>query len=119
MRMIFNPIGPQSRRPRREPRKPTNMTALDPNKTRVRDTLRRTNDPFSGTRLETWYAESADNVWSYERLEIPGTPWVTFHNPTNVECGYHGSLDAAREATALGISAANLQRILDERKAAS
>lgn len=50
---------------------------------------------------ECWAAESPDGVWSYRRLELPGTPWELTHNPSGGSVWY-GSLRAARAAVADG-----------------
>lgn len=52
-------------------------------------------------RMEVWSATSVDGVWSYERDEVPGTPWIVKHVPTG-RWYYEPSLPKARAATASG-----------------
>ena len=66
---------------------------------------------FRTGRLETWSAKSRDGLWTYERLEITGTPWAVIHVPTGIEGDWHGTLTAAREATANGSALAYIERI--------
>jgi len=70
---------------------------------------------FRSGRLETWQAESRDGVWRYDRLELPGTPWMTVHLPTSTEGDWYGTLDAAREATADGRALEYVERLLAAR----
>lgn len=66
---------------------------------------------FNGRRVETWSAVSADGTWKYERLEIAGTPWSVLHVPSGIEGNWHGTLTAAREATASGAALAYVETI--------
>ncbi len=57
-------------------------------------------------QTQVWGAESVARVpgtdrplWTYTRLEQPGTPWVTTYGPTGQDT-YDGSLPAARRWTA-------------------
>ena len=86
-----------ARRPRRE------LTPLDPAKTKK---YARFNRPGS----EVWEAASADGVWAYNRIEIPGTPWAVTHIPTGIEAMQHGSLPNARAATADGRALRDVER---------
>lgn len=65
---------------------------------------------FRSGQLEAWAAESRDGIWRYARLEISGTPWVVIHIPTGIEGNWHGTLTAAREATANGTALADIER---------
>jgi hypothetical protein len=60
-------------------------------------------------QMEIWEAVSADDVWTYQRLEIPGTPWEVTHVPTG-RSYWVGSLPKARAATASGHALAYLDR---------
>jgi hypothetical protein len=66
---------------------------------------------FRGRRVETWAAASKDGTWTYERLEISGTPWSVTHVPTGLEADWYGTLTAAREATANGSALACVERL--------
>lgn len=65
-------------------------------------------NPDTG-RDEIWYAESADGLWLYERVEETGTPWVVTFTPTGQE-EWLGSLPAARRWTASGDALVFLRR---------
>jgi hypothetical protein len=67
---------------------------------------------FRSGRLEAWEAVSRDGVWAYARLEISGTPWETRHLPTDTAGDWHGTLTAARAATASGSALAYVERVL-------
>lgn len=68
---------------------------------------------FRSGRLEAWEAVSRDGVWRYDRLEgVPGTPWLVVHLPTGTEGNWHGTLTAARRATADGSALADIERRL-------
>lgn len=58
-------------------------------------------------QMQTWAAESTDGVWTYQRLDIPGTPWEVTHKPTG-RSYWIGSLPKARAATASGAALAYL-----------
>lgn len=47
-------------------------------------------------RVEMWSARSRDGVWSFERVEEPGTPWLVFHRDVQGWYGSFGSLSKAR-----------------------
>ena len=64
-----------------------------------------------GGELENWSAKSRDGVWTYERVEISGTPWAVTHVPTGLEADWYGTLPAARAATADGSALACVERI--------
>lgn len=49
-------------------------------------------------RMEVWSAVSTDGVWTYVRLESPGTPWQVHHVPTD-RSYLDRSLPRARRAT--------------------
>lgn len=66
---------------------------------------------FRSGRLENWSAKSRDGVWTFERLEISGTPWSVKHVPSGIEGNWHGTLTAAREATANGSALEYVERI--------
>jgi hypothetical protein len=66
---------------------------------------------FRSGRMEAWQAVSRDGVWRYDRLEVSGTPWMVVHLPTSIEGDWHGTLNAAREATADGRALATVERI--------
>jgi hypothetical protein len=66
---------------------------------------------FRSGRLEAWEARSDDGVWLYRRLEISGTPWSVVHVPSAIEANWHGTLTAAREATASGSALAAVERV--------
>lgn len=68
--------------------------------------------PSPRGRMETWEARSDDGVWLYERLEIPGTPWLVSHLPSRTEGHFYGTLDDAREATASGAATAYVELLL-------
>jgi hypothetical protein len=67
--------------------------------------------PTCSGRMEAWQAISRDGAWRYDRLEVSGTPWMVVHLPTSIEGDYHGTLNAAREATADGRAMATVERI--------
>jgi hypothetical protein len=67
---------------------------------------------FRSGRVENWAAVSADGVWKYARLEVSGTPWSVLHVPSGTEGNWHGTLTAAREATANGSALAYVERLL-------
>jgi hypothetical protein len=67
---------------------------------------------FRSGRLENWSAKSRDGVWTFERLEISGSPWEPTHVPTGVAADWYGTLTAAREATANGVALASVERQL-------
>jgi hypothetical protein len=50
-------------------------------------------------RREIWAAGSADRVWLFRRVEMPGTPWETTHLPTGL-IDYQGTLKDARSRAA-------------------
>jgi len=50
-------------------------------------------------RVQIWGARSRDGVWTYERTEERGTPWVITHTPTG-KSTYASSLPSARRSTA-------------------
>ncbi len=61
--------------------------------------------PGDATRQEIWYAESAATIpgtdrplWTYERQEEPGTPWIVTYSPTG-QVEDFGSLRDARRWT--------------------
>lgn len=66
---------------------------------------------FRSGRIENWAAVSADGVWKYERLELAGTPWQVEHAPTGILGDWHGTLTAARAATADGSALGAVERI--------
>jgi hypothetical protein len=66
---------------------------------------------FRSGRLENWSAKSRDGVWKYERIEDTGTPWSVVHVPSGIEGHWHGTLTAAREATANGSALEYVERI--------
>lgn len=86
----------RTRRPRRE-LTPVDITARFPS--------------FRTGRLETWSAKSRDGLWTYERIEDTGTPWEITHAPTGISTDWHGTLGAARAATANGSALAYVKRI--------
>lgn len=47
----------------------------------------------------THAAFSADGRYSYEHLDVPGTPWVITDEIEQVQVGWCGSLPKARRAT--------------------
>lgn len=63
-------------------------------------------NPRTGRR-EIWDAVSADGIWTYVRLELPGTPWEVTHVPTG-RSYWIGSLPQARAKTASGQALAYL-----------
>lgn len=67
---------------------------------------------FRTGRLENWSAVSRDAIWRFERFEIAGTPWITVHVPTGTEGPWHGTLTAARAATADGSALEYVERLL-------
>jgi hypothetical protein len=87
----------RSRRPRRE-LTPADVTQRMP--------------PFGGGRPQAWQARSRDGIWRYDRLEISGTPWLVVHLPTSTEGSWHGTLSAARQATADGSALEYVERLL-------
>jgi hypothetical protein len=54
---------------------------------------------FRSGRLETWSAVSTDGRWTYERLEITGTPWEITDTHTGEQI-WAASLPKARRWTA-------------------
>jgi hypothetical protein len=66
---------------------------------------------FRSGRLENWSAKSRDGVWTFERLEIAGTPWSIRHVPSGIEADWCGTLPAAREMTANGSALASVERM--------
>jgi hypothetical protein len=66
---------------------------------------------FRSGRPEAWAAASRDGLWTYERLEISGTPWEARHVPTGIAGPWYGTLTAARAATADGTALAAVERI--------
>jgi hypothetical protein len=50
-------------------------------------------------RVQVWGAKSRDGVWTYERTEEAGTPWVITHVSTG-KSTYASSLPGARRSTA-------------------
>lgn len=66
---------------------------------------------FRTGRVESWEAKSRDGVWSYERLEIAGTPWQVTHLPTATAGDWYGTLTAAREGTANGSALAYVEQV--------
>jgi hypothetical protein len=66
-------------------------------------------------RSEIWAAISCDGVWSYERSDEPGTPWIVTHEPTrHVE--YFASLPKARRWTASERAIPGIRRVLVARQ---
>lgn len=65
--------------------------------------------PTPSGRMQTWAAESKDGIWTYIRLDIPGTPWEVKHIPTG-RSYWVGSLPEARANTASGRALAYLDR---------
>lgn len=78
------------------------MTALA--RVERRETFTRpVSDPGGATRPEIWAACSADDLWSYHRIDDEGTPWLIVYRPTGQQVVPYGTLAAAREATAGGL----------------
>jgi hypothetical protein len=75
---------------------------LTPVRRQLTGTYRRQGDPGRGARRECWEAHSLDGIWSYHRLEEPGTPWVIRHEPTGYATVFElaTTLDDARHDTA-------------------
>ncbi|HEX4622308.1 MAG TPA: hypothetical protein VH208_12140, partial [Myxococcaceae bacterium] len=65
---------------------------------------------------ECWGARTADGVWSFERVEEPGTPWLIYHLPSLADGSYLGvvasetTLDGCRRAVASGWAEQELGR---------
>lgn len=68
---------------------------------------------FQTRRVEIWSARSTDGLWTYEREESPGTPWVVTHVPTGA-LDMFASLPKARRFTARPDAAAWFARIAEE-----
>lgn len=84
------------------------MTADQPARTPVRITSRY--PAFRSGRLEIWSAESTDGVWTYERVEDVGTPWIVTYKPTGLDV-WLSSLPKARAFTARPDAVEVLERI--------
>lgn len=73
----------------------------------TKSTVRR--PAFRTGRLETWEAKSADGMWTFERLDDEGTPWIAMH-----ACGidvrtYFGTLHSARRSVASGLALRDIE----------
>lgn len=56
------------------------------------------NDPTHLTpHKECWAAVSEDGIWAFERIEEPGTPWITTHVPSGRVMDRSGNLTKARK----------------------
>jgi hypothetical protein len=63
-------------------------------------------------RRECWGAETTDDTWDFERVEVPGTPWLVRHRPTGtVVDSYVGSLLDCRAYVASGGAQKDLELI--------
>lgn len=51
---------------------------------------------------EVWAARTVDGRWSFEREDVPGTPWVVLFTVNGRSGGSFGTLPAARAAVASG-----------------
>lgn len=51
---------------------------------------------------EIWAARTVDGCWSFEREDVPGTPWVVLFTLNGRSGGTFGTLPAARAAVASG-----------------
>lgn len=73
-----------------------------PRTTRVNVTKRYATTLFrhGGARRECWEATSDDGVWSFQRLEERGTPWLLVHLPTGNQLGLFRNLDIATRVAA-------------------
>ena len=56
---------------------------------------------LTGSGRQKCSADSADGIWHYRREESTGTPWLAEHVPSGTIPVREGTLDDAREATAL------------------
>jgi len=77
-------------------------------------------DPhFPGIRAskgrEIWGAESTDGIWTYERSEEPGTPWVVTHQPTG-HIEFFASLPKARRWTCSEHAISDICQVLTARR---
>jgi len=69
-------------------------------------------------RKECWGAETTDGVWSFDREDSPGTPWLVYHQPSvkdgslTTPVSLQGSLRACRWYVAMGWAEADLERLL-------
>jgi hypothetical protein len=72
---------------------------------------------FRSGRLEVWAARSTDGLWTYQRAEDAGTPWVVTHVPTG-HWDLFGSLPRARRFTARPTAAAWFAGLRDSKETA-
>lgn len=64
---------------------------------------------------ECWAAETLDGLWSFEREDSPGTPWLLCHRPTDLTVMQYGTLRSARLAVGYGDADQLLtERLTDE-----
>lgn len=69
--------------------------------------------PSRGGRPQCWSAVTKDKAWTFERQEVPGTPWVVIHLATGIVVDFCvGTLTDCRAYVASGQAQADLERIL-------
>jgi hypothetical protein len=69
--------------------------------------------PGRSGRMEVWSARSTDGLWTYEREESAGTPWVVTYVPSGGS-DLFGSLPKARKFTARPTAIAWFAQIAEE-----
>lgn len=62
-------------------------------------------------RRECWAAVTLDDKWDFERVEVPGTPWLVRHRLTGIVVDSAGSLTDCRAYVASGGARKDLELI--------
>lgn len=80
-------------------------------KTRMAHRIRQDGSGNLLPHKECWGARTEDGVWTFERLDEPGTPWAIIHTATRIDVDWTTSLKRCREYVAKGWAAERLELI--------